>query len=99
MDKRLDDLMHLAKGIESNVYTSCVINICPQDADNILWAIERIKELDEHLRFEVDRNTVLMKKCNSYRKALEQIERVSKNESVEDFMAYGYVAKQALEGK
>jgi len=43
MDDKLKDLESLAKGMESNVYTSCVINIFPQDIENIRWAIETIK--------------------------------------------------------
>lgn len=47
MDKRLHELEYLAKGIESNVYTSCVINIFPQDFDNLYWAIKTIKDQQE----------------------------------------------------
>ncbi|POD46271.1 hypothetical protein BKM15_25865 [Pseudomonas syringae pv. syringae] len=42
MDKKLKEIENLANGIESNVYTSCVINIFPQDADNLRWAVETI---------------------------------------------------------
>jgi hypothetical protein len=44
MDKKLQELSNLANGIEGNVYTSCVINIFPQDADNLRWAIETIRK-------------------------------------------------------
>jgi len=47
MDKRLQELDNLAKGIESNVYTSCLINIFPQDFDNVYWAIRTIKNQQE----------------------------------------------------
>lgn len=44
-DKRLQGLENLANGIESNVYTSCVINIYPEDVDNVRWATKTIEEL------------------------------------------------------
>ena len=45
--ERLKEIKSLAKGIESNVYTSCLVNIFPHDFDNLYWAIRTIKELEQ----------------------------------------------------
>jgi len=62
------------------------------NTEYMLEIFEYVEELEaERHHFE--------KLSIGYRQALQQIHDTASNESVDEFMSYGYVAKQALEEK